>query len=78
MSGLEYIIKLDLKDAFIFKSKKYFICSKFFNYEKYELPDCRINLFSLQSIDLITFEDIPGFQTRQDYKQTHLAPTDES
>ena len=47
-------------------------------HEKYELPDCRINLFSLQSIDLITFEDIPGFQTRQDYKQTHLAPTDES
>ena len=76
MSGLEYIIKLDLKDAFIFKS--IYLFKVFSNHEKYELPDCRINLFSLQSIDLITFEDIPGFQTRQDYKQTHLAPTDES
>ena len=59
--------------------KAFFTCSKFFLItKKYELPDCRINLFSQQSIDLITFEDIPGFQTRQDYKQTHLAPTDES
>ena len=42
------------------------------------LPDYRIGLFSLQSKDLIIFEDIQGFQTRQDYKQTHLAPKDES
>ena len=46
--------------------------------KKLKLPDYRRGLVFLQPKVPITFEDIPGFQMRQDYKQIHLAPKGES
>ena len=43
-----------------------------------KLPDYRRGLVFLQPKVPITFEDIPGFQMQQDYKQIHLAPKGES